>query len=205
MHFAATRRHSALFVLVLASLVAPTAAIAGTGGGNALTGGCPDGQLSQPFLPWLDGDSYRLVGDGGFEAGATGWTLSGGAQAVAGNEPWTVHSSADTHSLYLPAGGQATSPATCIGLLDPTVRFFARSLGGTVRVDATLHAGLLTLNLPIGVATAGNGWAPTLPMPLLANLTTLLSGNTGSVTLSFTAIGGSAQIDDVYVDPFKVN
>jgi hypothetical protein len=48
-------------------------------------------------------------------------------------------------------------------------------------------------------------WAPTVAAAGSANLTTLLSDGTGSVTLTFTAVGGEVQIDDVYVDPFEVN
>ena len=42
-------------------------------------------------------------------------------------------------------------------------------------------------------------------MPILANLLSPLTGGTGSVNLTFTAVGGAPQIDDVYDDPFKVN
>ncbi len=174
----------------------PTAAAAGV---------CPGQQVSQVFLPWLDPAGYTLVGDGGFESGAKGWTLEGGASVVSGNEPWKVHGAGDGRALNLPAGAKATSPAACIGLLHPTTRFFARSLGGLLRVDATLTLGRLSLSLPIGVVPAGGSFAPTSPLPLLANLTTLLTGGSGSVTLTFTAIGGPVQIDDVYIDPFKVH
>ena len=39
--------------------------------------------LSQPFKPWLDTSYYKPVDD--FEAGADGWTLTGGAKVVDGN------------------------------------------------------------------------------------------------------------------------
>jgi hypothetical protein len=166
---------------------------------------CPGQSYSQPFLPWLDLGQYVLAGDGGFEGGAAGWTLKGGAKVVSGNEPWFVRGAGDSRSLYLPAGAQATSPATCIGLLHPTMRFFARSFGGTVAVEATVRALGLTLVVPIGVAAAGGSFSPSLPLPILGNLTTLLSGGTGTVTLKFTALLGPVAVDDVYVDPFKVN
>jgi hypothetical protein len=186
------------FALVSAPALAQTSRAAAT---------CPGQAYSRPFLPWLDLAQYTLVGDGGFESGASGWTLTGGARVVAGNEPWFVRGAGDSRSLYLPAGGTATSPATCIGLLHPTTRFFARSLGlSTLKVDATVHALGLTLVVPIGVVVAGGSFAPTLiPLPLLGNLTTLLSNGTGTVTLKFTALLGPMAVDDVYVDPFKVN
>jgi len=164
--------------------------------------------LSQPFLPWLDPSSYFLAPGGDFESGAAGWTLSG-ASVVSGNEPWRVGNGSDSHSLRLPAGASATAPATCIGLADPTVRFFARNtalLGlGTLVVTADISAAGLDVRVPVGVVTGGSSFQPTLPLPLLANLTSSLPGSTGTVTLEFTALGGSWQIDDVYVDPFKTN
>jgi hypothetical protein len=201
----AARRHLALLVCALAAAFAAFGATASPGSAALLTGSCPGQQLSQPFLPWLDLSRYVLVGDGGFESGASGWALGAGSQVVDGNEPWDVREAGDTHSLQLPAGGQATSPATCIGLLDPTMRFFARSLGGTLVVDATVTIGTQTTTLPVGVVAAGGEFSPTLPLPLLANLTTPLAGGTGSVTLTFTAVGGPVAIDDVYIDPYKVN
>jgi hypothetical protein len=164
--------------------------------------------LSSPFLPWLDPDSYFLAPGGNFESGATGWTLSG-ASVVSGNEPWKVGGSGDSHSLRLPAGASATAPATCIGLADPTVRFFARNtapLGlGTLVVTADISAAGLDVRVSVGIVTGGSSFAPTPPLPLLANLTSSLPGSTGTVTLEFTALGGSWQIDDVYLDPFKTN
>jgi hypothetical protein len=43
------------------------------------------------------------------------------------------------------------------------------------------------------------------PLPLLGNLTRLLSNGTGTVTLTFTAVLGQMAVDNVYVDSFKVN
>ena len=75
----------------IAVLVVTLAAFGG-GAGSAdaqlLGGACGDRDLSRPFLPWLDPMQYALVGDGGFEAGARGWKLAGGAKVVSGNEPW---------------------------------------------------------------------------------------------------------------------
>jgi hypothetical protein len=196
-----------LALLAVAAVSLLAAGLSGTAHAQSslLTGQCAGQQLSRPFLPWLDLDSYIFAGDGGFEAGGNGWTLSGGAKVVTGNEPWHVHAATDAHSLNLPIGATATSPAVCIGLLHPTARLFARSLGGTLEVDATVNTGTLSAVVPVGVVVAGSKWAPTLPLPVLANLTTLVSDGTGSVTFSFTALGGGVQIDDLYVDPFKVN
>jgi hypothetical protein len=192
---------------IRATLVAAAAALALTVAAPAspalLT--CPGQQLSQAFLPWLDLDQYTLAGDGGFEAGATGWSLSGGAAVVTGNEPWHVGAAADSRSLSLPAGAKAVSPSTCIGLLHPTTRLFARGSGGFLKVDAKVTLLGISTVVPVGVVTPGTSFAPTLPLLLLANLTAPLSGSNAGVTLTFTAVGGTVVIDDVYIDPFKVN
>ena len=47
----------------------------------------PSRPVSRPFLPWLDLAWYEAAPDGGFEAGADGWTLSGGAAVVDGGQP----------------------------------------------------------------------------------------------------------------------
>jgi hypothetical protein len=204
--------HTALRPLraLLLTITALTLALCWTTGArSASTGGplgsCPGQQLSQPFAPWLDRASYTLVDDGGFESGALGWTLKGGAAVVSGNEPWRVRGAGDSRSLSLPAGAQATSPATCIGVLHPTARFFARSLGGALKVDATITIARISVPVPVGVVVAGSSFAPTLPLPLVANLTAPLAVGGATVTLTFTALGGAVQIDDLYIDPFKVN
>jgi len=188
---------------VLASLTLARGAQAGLL--TPLVGGCAGQEFTQPFLPWLDPASYVLAGDGGFESNASGWTLRGGAAVVSGNEPWRVRAAADGHSLSLPAGAQATSPASCIGLLYPTTRFFARGSGGTLKVDARVTVGGVSTSVPVGLVIPGESFSPTLPLPLLANLTAPLAGSSASVALTFTALDGAVQLDDVYIDPFKVN
>jgi hypothetical protein len=169
---------------------------------------CAAETATQPFLPWLDPANYVLVDDGGFEAGGTGWTRRG-ATVGEGNEHWRVRAPQDDRRLELD-GGSATTPLTCVGLGHPTMRFFARNTGAatgilTVKVVARTSLGL-PLKLTIGtVSNPTRAWAPTLPMPVVANLLTLLPSERTRVAFEFTASGpGSAwQIDDVYVDPYS--
>jgi hypothetical protein len=206
--FARLRASVAALALVAAlGCALLVAAPAGADGG--LLGGCSQ-PLSTPFQPWLDPGSYALVPDGGFEQGGAGWQLAGGAKAVAGNEPWYT-SGPGTTALSLPAGSSAVSPPFCVGLLDPTVRLFARNsalLGlGTVVVTADVDAAGTSVTLPVGVIVAGSRWQPTLPLPLLVNALSPLGDGAGtaSARLHFTALGGNWQLDDVYVDPFKTS
>jgi hypothetical protein len=168
---------------------------------------CPQQALERPFLRWLDPASYVLVPQGTLES-STGWTLSG-ASRVNGNEPFFVHGAGETSSLSLPAGSSATTPTQCVGLGHPTLRLFARNNGSILsllKVEVLFEDNLgLVHSLPIGALAGGSAWAPTLPMPVIANLLPLLPGDLTPVRFRFTPVGlGAAwQIDDVYVDPFR--
>ena len=181
------------------------AAIPATG----VLAGCP-GSLSQPFTPWLDFSSYGLAPGGGFETGATGWTLAGGAGVVVGNEPWHVTASSDAHALSLPSGAIATTPSICVATLYPTLRLFERNVRagiGGLNVDVLYTSPLDGRQQQARVLTLGGGssaWAPTLPAAFLVNLTAGLHGSgTAQVRFRFTAVGGAVAIDDLYIDPYK--
>jgi hypothetical protein len=166
---------------------------------------CADETLVQPFRPWLDGANYKLVDS--FEAGAGGWTLTGGARVVAGNESRHVNGAADARSLELPAGSSATSPPVCVGLEEPTLRFFARKNSGllsTLSVWVQVQTSLgVWVTLPIGV-DLGGAWHPSLPMLVVANLLPLLPPDRTAVRFKFAPLlGGDWQVDDVYVDPMR--
>lgn len=170
--------------------------------------GCEPETYEQPFLPWADVANYVLAPDGTFESGAASWTL-GGAAVGAGNEPFYVHGAGESASLALPDGSSATTRAVCVGIEHPTIRFFARNGGlpqSTLQVevlfeDATggVHAAA------IGVVTSDGSWQPTPPLPIVVNLLPLLPGERTAVAFRFTpqGTGGSWEIDDLYVDPWR--
>ncbi|MDQ3632625.1 MAG: hypothetical protein M3417_15420 [Actinomycetota bacterium] len=168
-------------------------------------------KLTQPFLPWADLASYALSPDGGLEAGATGWRLSGGAATTSGNERFFVGGSTDRRSLSLPSGSSATSAPTCVGLEWPTIRFFTRSSGtsllSSLRVDVLFESAATgaTRSLQIGAATPGGTWEPTPQMVMLVNtLGALSEDGMVPVAFRFTPVGtGSWQVDDLYVDPWR--
>jgi hypothetical protein len=169
---------------------------------------CTTQDLSSPFAPWNDDASYAQVKNGGLENGAAGWTLSGGAKVVSGNEPWNVAGDGDGASLRLPAGSSAISPPMCVGIEHPTVRFFARKNSGllsTLVVTARVHLSLGgTIDVPFGVLLAGGQWKPSPAFLYLGNLLPLLPGQHTDVSFRFTPLlGGDWQVDDVYVDPYR--
>ncbi len=99
-------------MLGVGTLAAVVAAMAGAAApAHAALGiACPY-PTSPVFLHWGDGHAYALAPGGDFETGAVGWTLSGGARVVRGNESFNVGGTGQTHSLSLPAGSSATLTA----------------------------------------------------------------------------------------------
>jgi hypothetical protein len=201
--------------LVLAAItaMAMTGAIATPANAGILTASesdCGDETLSQPFAPFGDNADYKVVRNGGFETGTDGWTLSRGAKVVSGNEPWKVGGSGHARSLVLPAGSTAISPVSCVGLAEPTLRFFVKKnraplLGiSTLAVSVYVKTSLgLTVPVPVGVVLANGQWKPTPPLLIVANLLPLLPGDRTPVAFQFTPVLGDWQIDDVYVDPHR--
>jgi hypothetical protein len=166
---------------------------------------CDGATLTQPFTPWADYDYYKLAPGGDFEGALTGWSLSGGAQQVAGSESYGVTGSVGSSSLALPAGASATAPYTCVNAAYPSFRFFVTgSPGAWVNVQALYQdAGGNTVSIPVGTVPAGTSWVPTPPMLTGSAVPGALNGGTAYVALQFSASGGTAQIDDVEVDPFR--
>ena len=192
------RRFGILLVLVVATAIASTA---GTAKASLIGGNC--GALAPVFAPWGDWSSYYFAPNGGFESGAYGWSLGGGAAVVTqSNEPWYL-AGFGSHALQIPQGGSA-SINVCYGLTYPAVRFLAAGQGG----PATVHVRVLTRSLlgvlsvlDGGTFTTAEGWAPSpQTSTLLSSLASLVG--TKSMQLQFTVEDGTAQIDDLFVDPF---
>jgi hypothetical protein len=202
------RLRASLLVLAVVAASAVAMATHAAPAGAAVV--CPD-PTSQPFEQFGDHFSYALEPNGGFESGATGWTLTGGARVVSGNESFFV-SGPGTHSLSLPDGSSATSPPMCVGLLDTKMRLFVANAGASgskLHVQAIYSGGvgalLGGLGQTLGVSdaatlSAGAAWQPTSPVDLLGGTLPLF---TQSVQFRFTPLGtgGGWRIDDVYLDP----
>ena len=176
--------------------------------GNLLSGNCADGG-SQIFAPWSDFANYILAPNGSFELGSNGWSLSGGAGIVSGNEPFYPTGS---HSLALPSGSSAMSPKVCLGTKQLYIRFFGNDLGGTdggLRVRVYWY-GLLNQLLghsDFAIFAPGNGWSPSgqsnssggllAPLPVVS----LVSSSSARIEITPLGSGSHWQIDDLYIDP----
>jgi hypothetical protein len=203
---------------ILVAALAAVALLAVVGAKPAQAGepsllGCGD-EPSHPFMRFLDPLPYVLAPDGGFERGAAGWKLTGGARVVSGNEPFGL-SGPGSRSLLIPSGGSATSPPMCVGLLFPVVRFVSQggSLLSMMKVEAVWKdaSGSEQSLMLLPGALPSSSWQPTLPLLQLGgSLNALtLNGLTTEMSFRFTPKGGifgsgNWRVDDVYVDPYKV-
>ncbi len=192
---------NSLIALVLVGVAAPPA-----------TASCPGGELSRPFLKWLDPFWYRLADGGSVDRAAAGWTMTGGSHTVVSHVAPDLADSGQPWVVGIGAGGSATSPVTCLALDSPTLRFMVKSTGsplGLLVVTAVLtENGALLKKVPVGVVTGlgHNQWKPSLPMLLAVPE---IAGLDPSVDVHFkftvTGLGGAFQIDDLYVDPYRKN
>jgi hypothetical protein len=190
--------------LVLAPLAVTWALTSGAQPAQAGLGiACPDA-TSQPFKQWADYAQYALVPDGGFESGAAGWTLSGGAKVVSGNEPFYIRSKTDKRSLLLPAGAQAMTPPMCISLLSSKMRFVVGGAARSTLKVQVIYRGLLSSILGVfdgGTASSSGTWTPSPEVSMLGGVLPLL---TQSVQFRLVGASGTTQVDDVYLDPWKL-
>jgi hypothetical protein len=191
-----------LSAVAAAAVVAVPAASAGGGGRLGLLPSC--GATSHPFALWNDYDAYCAFPNLGFESGKTAWTTTGSTSIVSANEPWHV-SGPGSYALQLGPGATAVSSPLPVSLLDPWVRFFARSAGanGSLRVQVLFHGllGNLTGILNVGSLSTSSysSWQPTARVPSLLALP--LATTSAQVVVTSGATSGSWQIDDVYLDP----
>ena len=174
--------------------------------GGLLGGNCPRSGLPW-FAPWGDYNLYYPVPNGGLENGPGGWSLSGGAAVVSGNEPFYP---TGNHSLALPSGSSATSPVVCIGPRNLRIRMFGSDLGGA---DSGLHVRVLwygLLNQLLGMSdygtfAPGGGWAPTSTVSSAGGfnlLLPLLGSTSARIQLVPSGSGSGWRIDDLLVDPW---
>jgi hypothetical protein len=200
-HTSSFRRLLVGFVVLVAPLAGAATAQAS---GDDTVRRCEGRVIEQPFTAWEDTADYFLAPDGDFSGAGAGWDLAG-AEVVADNEPWSVHGGDTAAAARMESGASATSPPICVGQDDPTMRFFARSVGdtaGTLSVDVLYTDETGTpQELTIGTITADSAeeWTPVTPLPITANDYEM------SVAFRFTAEGTDSTwlIDDVYVDPYR--
>lgn len=162
---------------------------------------------TQVFKQWGDSHHYVLAPDGGFENGASGWSLAGGAKVVAGNESHYLRSVDDENSLDLPSGSAATSPPICVALDTPLLRTMVRNTGdpeSRLRVEVTYKLLGLVRTTVVTNMRAGSAWVPSSYISPTLGLSTIVGTVLpAAVQVRFRPLdaAGAWQIDDFYVDP----
>lgn len=177
--------------------------------GELLAGAdCEYGNAAQVFAPWADVSMYALAPQGDF-APSDDWTLDKDATVVAGADPF----SGALQSLQFEKGAEAASPAMCVDLDNPTIRFFARDVGGNgksnLKVDVLYedfdgHVKHLT----VAKLHLGSEWQPSAIVPMYMNFLALASPDgVTAVAFNFKAEGlqkdETLSISGLYVDPFS--
>jgi len=160
----------------------------------------PMAALEHPFARWADAGFYVLHPGGDMETGLKGWTLSGGAAVVAGDDGLGVRGGSKV--LSLPAGATVTTSPICIDETFTHARVLARSTvaaGSTLNVDVlyTDSKGVSVVKGSKSYAVKTSAWAPSTDLNIDAKL-----AGAAPVQFRFTAPKTSSwQLDDFYVDP----
>jgi hypothetical protein len=177
--------------------------------GELLAGAdCGYGDAAPVFSPWGDMAMYALTPQGDLSP-SDDWTLDKEATIVVGADPF----SGAGQSLELAKGAQAATPAMCVNLDNPTIRFFARDVGGNGK--ANLKVDVLyedfdghVKHLTIAKLHLGDEWQPTVIVPIYMNMLALASPD-GVTAVAFNLKAEGMQKDETlsissfYVDPFS--
>lgn len=200
-------RGLAVAALAAASLAAPSTAASAP---LVQTAPCDGAALTQPFSRWGDTGWYKLFPGGDAERSVSGWAYAGGAKRVSGSEPYAATGKLGAWSFSLPAGASVTTAATCVNAGYPTFRFFAKSSGGllgvlpALKVDLVYRDGLLGLvAVPAGVVLPASSWKPSPVMLTASAVGAAVAGGKVPLSVRFTALAGTWQVDDVFVDPVR--
>jgi hypothetical protein len=168
----------------------------------------PQPTLAQSFSAWSDYGLYTPVPNAGLENGATGWTLTGAAEVVPGNEPWNIGGPGQDNALDLPAGSSAVTAPLCIDATYPHFRLFARNtgpLGSAMKIEVLYYDGKgnITNTKPYDYKTPTNAWQPTGMVGInVFTSKTIVTAAPVAFRFTPTTKDGHFQIDDVYVDPW---
>jgi len=177
--------------------------------GKLLAGAdCGYGDPSFRFAAWGDDASYVLAPQGDLSA-TDGWTLNNQATVVPSADPL----SGALQSLQFAKGAEAGTPAMCVTLDNPTLRFFIRDRGGNdksqLKVDVVYEDfGGHVKHLTIAKLRAGSEWEPSVILPIYMNVLALASpSGVTAVAFRFKAEGlqkgETLSISSLYIDPFR--
>jgi hypothetical protein len=169
---------------------------------------CEYGEPAQVFAPWGDDATYTLAPQGDLSA-TDGWTLKKGTTVADSADPF----SGAGRSLQFEKGAEAATPAMCVDVTKPTIRFFVRDVGGNGKSQLKVNVLYEDLNghvkrLTVARLRADGDWQPSMIVPMYMNILALASpeGLT-AVAFEFKAEGlqkdETLSISSLFVDPFR--
>jgi hypothetical protein len=165
----------------------------------ATTLSCQEPLIVNPFTAFGDFRDYVLTPGGDFENLALpGWTLEGGATAL--------RSSTGNGILRMPPGSTATSPAMCVDLNYPTMRYFVRDAeNDRARLSTqVMYVDHTTAYTPytVGKLTPSVNWRLTEDIEIEPERGGVEAGwRRVAFRLVAPKDSGDIRIDDLYVDP----
>lgn len=169
---------------------------------------CGYGEPTTLFEPWGDGATYMLAPQGDLSE-TDGWTLDKHADVDSSADPF----SGAARSLRFGKGAEAATPAMCVNLDHPTIRFFVRDEGGNgkshLKVDVLYEDfGGSVKHLTVARVRAGSTWRPSAIVPMYVNMLALASpSGVTAVAFRFKAEGlqkdETVSISSLFVDPFR--
>lgn len=196
----------------------------------AASAACVPAPTTKAFAKVGDNADYSPAPGGSFENGATGWTLTGGAKVVSGNESLGLLKGSivpGSKSLSMPVGSTATSPEFCVDETHPYFRFMAKATSAMAGYKAIViyrdgSGAVKTSQFTSSseISWGDGSWVPSKVSPLATNIP-LTQGQTASVQLRFESTGnrvavgigfwgkftggdvGATNIDSVLVDPYR--
>lgn len=197
----------------------------------AASAACVQAPTTKAFSKVGDNADYSVAPGGDFESGAAGWTLTGGAKVINGNESLGYFKGSilpGSKSLALPVGATATSPEFCVDETNPYFRFMAKpdsSMSGYRAVVIYRNAAGDVTNAQFtssaDVKWGEGSWSASAISPLATKIPLSATNPTASVQLLFVSTGnqvavginfwgkftggdvGQTVIDSVMVDPYR--
>lgn len=168
---------------------------------------CTNPLIVRPFTAFGDRRDYVLAPGGAFEGALEGWQLAKGAKLASNS----------AGSLTLPPGASAVTPAMCIDLTYPHLRFYGKAMGAAADAKIGVEVVYPDVDNPVFEeikqfdgkqgTSAGLGWRLSDDVDLKPDLGGK-SNATRRVALRFTSLGtkrgGDFRLDDVYIDPKRL-
>lgn len=166
---------------------------------------CPEPATSQALTAFGDSGAYYLVDGGSFTGDTSAWQTTGDVHVAPDSEPYDVMH-AGGGSLAVGQGGRAASAPMCTTGAFDRARLFYRGTGrpgSTLNVSITSRSGIgrgssYTITYRLDGSSSEWRLSPTMVIPDWTD-----ASGTQQTTITVSAEGGSFQVDDVVVDPWR--